>query len=785
VSAAADLRRSVESRGEAALFICGFVLLGAELLLARAGALIIGADAGGLGWTLGSFLLGSAIGGLIAGSGRGTPRFWCLASLGTFALGALILELLPSLLLEADLGRTSVRFLGSLCVLIPALPFGALPIAWYGVGSPDLQGTRQRVGRWLSANDLGSALGALALPALLLPLLGPRWTAGFLLASLALLHSMARNAPREVSSPVAPSAPRAGSSSRGALLLAAAVGAGTLAHQLVVTRLLGELLGASLLVLGSATAATLIGAAAAARAAPRLLDRWGADGPLVGAGSLWLLMQGAASLTIPSLPSFLLARLGSFPPEAILAPTLWKLAAVAVVVVPVGLGAGAILPLLLARGSEDAPGLRRLAGPLEAAWLIGGALGAWGGGVVILSRFGSEVALRGVAAATALGLVLWTLRSGVGRSRLILIPLLLLAGGAFFESGRRWDPALLGVGIYAWDRGSIAAGEALEGWREREVTYLGEGRIAKVAIEVAPRQNAAYLRVGGRIEGSVAIDPELPTFADLPTEVLLGLLPSVEGPGEGSLLAIGLGGGTTVATAVENWRGEVTALELEPEVAAALRSPAGRKAFPRESRVLFPEGGGGPRILFEDARSYLARTSQGWDAIVCQPSEPWLPWSAPLFTEAFYELVRERLRPGGVAIHWIQLYRIAPEEFAAIASAFLQVFPDARCYHPPGTGEVILVGGGETAPAIVDARRNAPETALAWARGAKTPFPTPLISGEAFRAWCAIEGGDRRGNLRARLEHRLPLIGDRGVDRAGEILLGLSRSAAASAPKRP
>jgi len=60
-----------------------------------------------------------------------------------------------------------------------------------------------------------------------------------------------------------------------------------------------------------------------------------------------------------------------------------------------------------------------------------------------------------------------------------------------------------------------------------------------------------------------------------------------------------------------------------------------------------------------------------------------------------------------------------------------------------------------------------------------------LISGEAFRAWCAIEGGDRRGNLRARLEHRLPLIGDRGVDRAGEILLGLSRSAAASAPKRP
>jgi len=243
------------------------------------------------------------------------------------------------------------------------------------------------------------------------------------------------------------------------------------------------------------------------------------------------------------------------------------------------------------------------------------------------------------------------------------------------------------------------------------------------------------------------------------------------------LLVIGLGGGTTVTVAAEGWDGEVTVLEVEPEVARALASDAGRRAFPREHERLFGTGGARPTLVFEDARAYLARETQRWDGIVCQPSEPWLPWSAPLFTADFYRRVRDRLSPGGVAIHWVQLYEIGVREFAAIVRAFRDAFPDARLYHPPGTGEVVLVGGGTPRGPGRAPPPRADAIAAAWERVGRGPFPAPLVGPDALGRWLALEGGGRQGNLRSRLEFRLPLLGDRGVDRSGAILRSLREAA--------
>ena len=174
-----------------------------------------------------------------------------------------------------------------------------------------------------------------------------------------------------------------------------------------------------------------------------------------------------------------------------------------------------------------------------------------------------------------------------------LITGLLLAIALFTGAGLRWDSALLGAGVYHWHRGDVASGEALAGWRAREVTYVGEGALAKVSIEVARLQNTNYLRVGGRIEGSVPIDPNLASFADLPTEVMLGILPVIEGSGEGQLLTIGLGGGTTVTAARSAWDGPVTAIEVEPEVA---RAPGRRGCATSEDEVaLSPHGAADPK----------------------------------------------------------------------------------------------------------------------------------------------------------------------------------------------
>ncbi len=767
--------------GGQALFLIGFVTLGAELWLGRSVALVIGSDGVGLAWTLGAFLLGAACGSTVAGRGRIGPYRWTVVALIALLAVALWVEFgLPRLIEGWTAGGVSLaRGIGALPVALPAFALGAVPVSWFGTGNLDPQATRARVGGWIGLLDLGSALGALALPFLLLPLLGSRATMLALLLLLALAGLSARDGGETERVSSAATAPR-----RGRIAVAGAVGALTLALQLTQTRLLGEILGTSLAVLGVATAAGLVGSAIAARVSPALVERRGGEATILLAGAAWLVAQALSVLLIATLPPLLVRVLGSLGTEPGSAATVIKLTMIALVLLPPSLASGVVLPALLAGWCRTPAELRRDAGPLQGAWLVGGAVGAWAIGLILLPALGSGWSLALIGLATAVGVMIGVVRApGLHGRAPASIALLTSVGLAIFASSR-WEPELLGAGVFHWSRIDLASGEALRGWRERQVTYVGEGSLAKVSIEVAPAHNAAYLRVGGRVEGSVPIDPTRPSLADLPTEVMLGVLPAVEGPGRGALLVIGLGGGTTVTAAAEAWDGTVTALELEPEVARALASPAGAAAFPREHARLFPgigssNIGSAPRLVFEDARAFLGRETALWDAIVCQPSEPWLPWSAPLFTPEFYRLVRARLAPGGVAVHWLQLYRIGPRECAAILAAFRSAFPDARLYHPPGTGEVILVGGSER-PADERLRALAgPRVTEAWSRLVPAaPFPGRLADRSALDRWLEAEGGGGRGELRSRLEFTLPLLGDRGSDRSGEILRSLVDSAA-------
>jgi len=774
---------SASGSGAQALFLIGFVTLGAELWLARAAGIVVGSDAIGAALAIGAFLLGSAAGSIAAGRGRAGPLRWSVAALALLVATALWVTVgLPSIVEGwSAAGGWPARIVGALPIALPAFALGGVPVAWFGSGALDAAGTRARIGGWIGLLDLGSAVGAIALPLLLLPSLGAGATLVALAAVLAVATLVARGA-----EPIAPeagteagrSAEARGSGGRARIAVAAAVGAIALALQIAWTRLLGEMLGASLAVLGSATAAALAGGAIAARAAPGIVERRGGEPTILLAGAAWLLAQALAALLLALLPGLAVRLLGLLGPEPGAAATALKLALVAAILLPPSIASGVVLPSLLASWCRSPGELRREAGALGAAWLVGGAAGALAFGLVVLPGAGSGASLAIAGGATAAGVAVALSRRAARGARLPAGAALAISAALALAAGARWDSALLGAGVFHWSREDLAAGLALSGWRERTVTYVGEGALAKVAIEVAPAHNAAYLRVGGRVEGSVPIDPDRPSLADLPTEILLGVLPAVEGPGEGELLIIGIGGGTTVSAAVESWRGAVTALEVEPEVVRALGSAAGAAAFPREHAALFPAAGGGPELVFEDARSYLGRETSRWDAIVCQPSEPWLPFAAPLFTPEFYDLVRERLAPGGVAVHWLQLYRIGPGECAAILSAFRSAFPTVRLYHPPGTGEVILVGGAERSAEERLAAAADPRVALPWARlRPPVPFPEPLVAAGALDRWLATEAGGRPGDLRSRLEFRLPLLGDRGADRSGEILRSLAEAA--------
>ena len=585
---------------------------------------------------------------------------------------------------------------------------------------------------------------------------------------------------------------------RGAALASLCAGAIAIGLQVVWTRLLGEILGSSLLVLGLSTAAMLAGGAVGSFLVPRALRHFSARGWATSTAAVWAIAQAFAALVVALAPRAYVWAIESYGASA---AVLWtvKGALVAAALVPPALVAGWWLPTLLVGWRSDDPvELGRDGARLQGALLLGGALGAWGVGLFVMPALGSAVALSILGVAT------------------LLLPTLLFfappARGAEGESGRAaggfvawigggaiaaavsvgaygvWDEGLLGAGVYQWSRADLEAGGALDAWRRREVVFAREGRLARVTIERAEEQNTAFLRVGGHVEGTVPLDESglrsVESLADMPTQLLLGLFPRLEGAADRTLV-IGVGGGTTVATAVETSTGSVEAVEVEPAVLAALRSEAGRISFPWESARLFAPGG--PALHVDDGRAWLHRDPRKWSAIVCQPSEPWVPWSAPLFTERFYRLVQSRLTDDGVAVHWLQLYRIGEREFAAILAAFRGVFDDVRLFHPRfqlggaviPTGEVILVGRTTPPGAREEARAawDGPEIRRCRERvGDSLPFPTPILDTAGIDTW--LRGRPRlSGNLRSHLEYHLPLLADRGVDRSVELLQSLIEAA--------
>ncbi|MGE3166412.1 MAG: hypothetical protein AB7O52_16025 [Planctomycetota bacterium] len=792
--------------GSQALFLIGIATLVPELVWARQLGELVGSDLEGISTTLSAYLLGSSIGLWLGSRSRFPARHWGWLTVASFTLGAIWCGWWAA---EWSVGGTFLASpWGRMLLAVPIVPYAltlsAMIPSWFRVPWNAAEGAGLRAGGWIAALDLGAAFGAMATPLVLLPWLGPGWTLvavlGVLLAGQSLSPPGAGPSSRP-NATVDRAQPPAGSSDAGVRLALAGLAGGVgLALQVVWTRLLGEILGTSLVILGLAAGTLLLGGAIGSRAAPVWLATIPRGRLVYLSWCVWLAAQGVSAWVVAAAPHIYLWAIERMPEGESALPI--KLAIVVAALLPAGIAAGLSLPVLLA-GWGDAPTtLARDAGRLQAAGLLGGTFGALAVGFWLVPRFGSGATVLCCGGLTLAGAGLALARVAEARSARsrLAIAAIAIAGLTGVAACRLWQPALLGAGVFQWSRADVTAGGALAAWHKREILYCGEGRLARVTIERASDLNATLLRVGGRVEGSVAIDPTEPSLAHLPTVSLLGVLPTLlRGDGAHTLI-IGVGGGTTVATAVQAGNGPITALEVEPEVLSALRSSGGRAGFPWETRRLFAEPLAAdsapsdrespaasppdaarrlPTFIAADARAYLHRTREQWDAIVCQPSEPWLPWSAPLFTRAFFERVHSRLRPDGVAIHWLQLYRIDFPEFGAILRGFRDVFPEVLVFHPhPATGEVVLVGAATPIdPALWVERWQSSRLSEVRARaGWPDGVPWPLLDTGGVDRWLAgesSEGGGSPPASRNLLEHRLAAISDRGVSYAGEILRSL------------
>ncbi|MGE5246826.1 MAG: hypothetical protein ACM3L8_00650, partial [Verrucomicrobiota bacterium] len=285
---------------------------------------------------------------------------------------------------------------------------------------------------------------------------------------------------------------------------------------------------------------------------------------------------------------------------------------------------------------------------------------------LLVPRLGTGMALAALCAVNLLPA--WRLSAGPPprpyspQAAAALLPAAACLGlFALFLSGR---PAVFSLPA------GIAAHRGGDGGREGPPRAAGapaffrEGPYSTVAVEGAPGREA--LLVDGK--------PESHAVRDRPTQTMLSELPFLlRGESFRRVLLVGLGSGATLRGILRHPVVRVDCAEISPEVVAAAREafgPASGAAL-RDPRV---------RIMTGDGRRFLRATTERYDLIVSQPSNPWVMGSASLFTrEAFLEMA-SALAPGGEALVWFQTYGVSSLRLGAELETLQSVFPCVLCF---------------------------------------------------------------------------------------------------------
>ena len=376
---------------------------------------------------------------------------------------------------------------------------------------------------------------------------------------------------------------------------------------------------------------------------------------------------------------------------------VYDIARCAVSIGPATLFWGASFPLALAAanaGESDA-------GRLVARVSVVNTLGALGGTVlfslVVIPGLGTQraqQALTLVAATAAVLLFLTATRRVIAHREPRL--------GAAFEPARHarlkpvWIAGLVVVAtltsLWAVPRtpdGLIAFGRDILGWDTVEqFLYVEEGVNASVAVTDS---DAGYrqLHISGKV---VASTMDL----DMRIERMLGHVPALVHGAPRRVLVVGLGAGVTAGSFVRYPEVErIVICEIEPSVVA------GSDQFVVENYGVLSD----PRteVIYDDARHFLATTDEQFDVITSDPIHPWVRGAASLYSVEYHELVKQRLRPGGVVAQWVPLYETDEASAKSQIGTFVQSFPDATLWNSDlldAGYDLVLVG--HVGPARVD-----------------------------------------------------------------------------------
>jgi spermidine synthase len=657
--------------------------------------LVIGSSAVSLGVLLGTYMGGMCLGSLLLPClirAKVHPlRVYSAIELGIGVCGVLALFGLPlinnvyaAIAGHGAFGVALRAVIAAICLLPPTLLMGAsLPaIARWVETTP--QGVSW-LGLFYGGNIGGAVLGCLLAGFYLLRLYDMP-TATLVAVSInfavALISFyLSGKTPYAATESYAAGGGRA-SGSRVIYVAIAISGMCALGAEVIWTRLLSLMLGATVYTFSIILAVFLVGlgiGSAVASQFARTIKR-----PAVGLAVCQLLLAGAIAWT-----AYMLAvSIPHWPINPTLSTSAWytfqlDLLRCLWAIFPPACLWGASFPLALAAAASRGEDGGKLVGEVYAANTVGAILGAVGFSLVFIPWIGTQDSQRVLIAlsATAALIVFVSVRKMLRFGTAIAV----LASIAFAV----W--LVVEVAPMPWLAIAYGRRMLLQG-DPGHVLYLGEGRNSSIVISELP-SGQHYFHVSGKVEASTE------TY-DMRLQRMLGHLPALVHSNPRSVLVVGFGAGVTAGTFVVHPSIQrITICELEP-----LIPPAATRYFRAENHNVMNDER--TVIHYDDARHFILTSKDKYDIITSDPIHPWVKGTSTLYSKEYFELCKRHLNPGGIVTQWVPLYESDIETVKSELATFFDVFPNGTVWGNDINGEgydTVLLGQVEPAKINVDA----------------------------------------------------------------------------------
>lgn len=657
-----------------------------------------------------AFLLATFMGGLCLGS-VGLPRLrsvrqhplrvYAVLELGIALCGILVLAGIPYIdrvyVAGAEHGLPGMLlrgFVSAVCLLPPTILMGAsLPaiVRW-------IESTPRGVSWWgllYGGNTVGAVFGCLFAGFYLLRIYNTATATyaaaainvavaaiSFGLAARTPAHAAA-GGPAEAGLPDGAAAGSAGRPHWTIYVTIALSGACALGAEVVWTRLMGMMLGATVYVFSIILAVFLAGLALGSAGGSWLLRAVrGALGARLALGWCQVLLTAGIAWT-----AYMIAEsLPYWPINPLLTTSPWYIFQLDLVrclwaILPPAILWGASFPLALAAVASPGEDSGRLVGGIYAANTFGAIVGALGISLVLIPWIGTQQSQRVllvVSAASAL---------------FVLGPHAWGQGSKGFAAGLAVSMVLAGLlahGVAAVPGELIAYGRrmAISAGKSR-VLYTAEGINSSVAI-TQWNDGAIEVDVNGHVEATT--EPY-----DMKLQRMVGHMPALLHPNPRSVLGIGFGAGVSAGT-FTTYPGiqRITICEIEPII-----PPISTRYFAKQDyNVLHNRR---TRIVYDDARHYLLTTTEKFDIIASDPLDVFVKGTAALYSKEYFEAVKRHLNPGGIFTLYIPLYESDVRTVKSELATFFEAFPHATVWANTVSGQGYdMVFMGQAEPLKID-----------------------------------------------------------------------------------